>query len=53
MDKEELNNILVKADKILLNDINKTSSNKLTEKLENARMTIFYIWRALNENNEI
>lgn len=52
MDKEEFKNILVKADEMLLNDINKTSSNNLIEQLENARRTIFYIWKALNENNE-
>lgn len=55
MDKKELKNILEKADEMLLNKINKTSSNNLREQLENARTTIFYIWKALNENenNEI
>jgi hypothetical protein len=52
MDKEEFKNILVKADELLLDDINKTSSNNLKEKLEYARTTLFYIWKVLNEKEE-
>lgn len=54
MDKKELKNILEKADVMLQNKINNTSCDNL-EQLKNARTTIFYIWKALNENenNEI
>jgi hypothetical protein len=52
MTKNDLKDILAKADKLIENDINNTSSNNLIKELNNARTTIFYIWKALNNEDD-